>query len=331
VLSGKQEANKFVIKRKNKDMSKKERVKLWLAEMRAPFLLLAVLLVAIGLAFGWKYHPEGTAFNPLHAILLLIGVVSSHISVNLFNEYSDNKTGIDHHTQRTPFSGGSGILSTGKLSAKSVRRMAFFTLFLSGSIGLYFGLTVHWFILLLSVIGAFSIVFYTTLLAKIKLGELFAGLTLGTFVVLGSYVVMTAQPGMAITELFPKDVLLISIPPGILTSLLLLINEFPDVEADKRGGRNHLVIWLGHKKAALVYGAGMIATFGVIIGAALFNIVSPWFMVALIPLPFAFKATMGAIKHGNDTPKLVPALGMNVITVLGTDMLIAVAVLLETM
>jgi 1,4-dihydroxy-2-naphthoate octaprenyltransferase len=249
----------------------------------------------------------------------------------LFNEYSDNKTGIDHHTQRTPFSGGSGILSTGKLSAKSVRRMAFFTLFLSGSIGLYFGLTVHWFILLLSVIGAFSIVFYTTLLAKIKLGELFAGLTLGTFVVLGSYVVMTAQPGMAITELFPKDVLLISIPPGILTSLLLLINEFPDVEADKRGGRNHLVIWLGHKKAALVYGAGMIATFGVIIGAALFNIVSPWFMVALIPLPFAFKATMGAIKHGNDTPKLVPALGMNVITVLGTDMLIAVAVLLETM
>jgi 1,4-dihydroxy-2-naphthoate octaprenyltransferase len=312
-------------------MSKRERIKLWLAEMRAPFLLLAVLLVAIGLAFGWKYHPPGTAFQPINAILLLIGVVSSHISVNLFNEYSDNKTGIDHNTPRTPFSGGSGVLSSGKLSSSSVHKMAYLTLAIAGAIGLYFGITAHWIILLLSVIGGFSIVYYTTLLAKIKLGELFAGLTLGTFVVLGSYVVMTASPGMSVMELFPVDVLLISIPPGILTALLLLINEFPDLEADKQGGRNHLVIWLGRKKAAYVYAGGMIATFGVIIGAALLNIVSPWFMLALIPIPFAFRATMGAIKHGDNTSKLIPALGMNVLTVLGTDLMIAVSILLETL
>jgi 1,4-dihydroxy-2-naphthoate octaprenyltransferase len=311
-------------------MRKREKIKLWLAEMRAPFLLLAVLLVAIGLAFGWKYHPPGTDFNPLYAALLLIGVVSAHISVNLFNEYSDDKTGIDQNTNRTPFSGGSGVLSSGKLSSKSVYRMALLTLTISGAIGFYFGITVHWIILALSVIGAFSIVFYTTLLAKIKLGELFAGLTLGTFVVLGSYVVMTASPGMPVTELFPKDVILMSIPPGILTALLLLINEFPDLEADKEGGRNHLVIWLGRRNAAFVYAGGMIATFGVIIGSALLNVVSPWFMLALIPLPFAFKATMGAIKYGDDTPKLIPALGMNVLTVLGTDLLIAVSVMMET-
>jgi 1,4-dihydroxy-2-naphthoate octaprenyltransferase len=311
-------------------MGTKEKVKFWLAEMRAPFLILAVLLVAIGLAFGWKYHPEGTTFNPLYAALLLIGVVSSHIAVNLFNEYSDNKSKIDHNTKRTPFSGGSGILSTGKLSSKSVFRAAVITLIIALAIGIYFAVTVHWIIFLLSGLGAFSILFYTNFLAKIQLGELFAGLTLGTFVVLGSYVVMTASPGMVISELFPTDVLLMSIPPGILTALLLLINEFPDMEADKLGGRKHLVIWLGRKKAAYVYLGGMIATFGVIIGAALFNIVSTWFMVALLPMPFAYKASLGAIKHGNNTPKLIPALGMNVLTVLSTDLFIAVAVLLET-
>ncbi|MFP4448566.1 MAG: prenyltransferase, partial [Bacteroidales bacterium] len=196
--------------------------------------------------------------------------------------------------------------------------------------GLYFGITVHWIIFLFSILGAFSIVYYTTLLAKIRLGELFAGLTLGTFVVLGSYVVMTASPGMAVTELFPPDVLLMSIPPGILTALLLLINEFPDMEADIKGGRNHLVIWLGRKKAAYVYAGGMIATFGTIIGAALFNVVSPWFMLALIPVPFAFKAIIGAFKYGHDTPKLVPALAMNVIVVLATDLLLAVAAFMES-
>lgn len=312
-------------------MRKTEKIKFWLAEMRAPFLALAVLLVAIGLAFGWKYHPEGTTFNPLHAFLLLVGVVSSHISVNLFNEYSDNKTQIDHHTQRTPFSGGSGILSSGKLSERSVLRAAIATLVLSLIIGIYFAITVHWIIFVLAGLGAFSILFYTSFLAKILLGELFAGLALGTFVVLGSYVVMTASPEMSIGELFPLDVILMSIPPGILTALLLYLNEFPDVEADKLGGRKHLVIWLGRKKAAYVYTFGMVATFGVIIGAALFNVVSPWFMLALLPMPLAYKASVGAIRHGNDIPKLIPAMGMNVLTVLGTDLFIAVAVVMETL
>jgi len=312
-------------------MGKKEKIKLWLAEMRAPFLVLAVLLVAIGLAFGWKYHPEGTTFNPWHAILLMVGVVSSHISVNLFNEYSDNKTRIDHNTQRTPFSGGSGILSSGKLSARSVLKTAVATLILALGIGIYFAITIHWIIFLLAGIGAFSILFYTRVLTKFQLGELFSGLALGTFVVLGSYVVMTGSPEMAIKDLFPLDVILMSIPPGILTALLLLINEFPDVEADKMGGRKHLVIWLGRKKAAYIYTLGMVATFGVIIGSALFNIVSPWFMLALLPMPLAYKASLGAIRHGHDTPKLVSALGMNVLTVLGTDLFIAVAVMMETL
>lgn len=312
-------------------MRNSEKIKLWLAEMRAPFLILAVLLVAIGLAFGWKYHPQGTTFNPWHAALLMIGVVSSHISVNLFNEYSDNKTRIDHNTQKTPFSGGSGVLSSGRLNEASVLRAAVSTLVLSLVIGIYFAVSVHWIIFVLAGMGAFSILFYTNILARMQLGELFSGLTLGTFVVLGAYVVMTGSPNMSIGELFPLDVVLMSIPPGILTALLLLINEFPDAEADQVGGRKHLVIWLGRKKAAYVYTLGMVASFGLIIGAALFNLVSPWFMLALLPMPLAYKAVLGAIRHGNDTAKLIPALGMNVLTVLGTDLFIAVAVMLETL
>src|SRR6056297_1587283 len=138
-------------------MEKENNIKNWMAQIRAPFLLLAILLVAIGLAFGWKYHPAGTEFNPLHAVLLVIGVLAAHISVNLFNEYSDNKSKIDHNTPRTPFSGGSGVLSSGKLSSRSVYRMAVLTLLLSLAIGIYFAITVHWIIFLLAGLGAFSI------------------------------------------------------------------------------------------------------------------------------------------------------------------------------
>ena len=63
-----------------------------MAQIRANFLILAAFLVVIGLAFSIKYPADtGEPFNVIHAVMLVIGVVLSHISVNLFNEYSDFK------------------------------------------------------------------------------------------------------------------------------------------------------------------------------------------------------------------------------------------------
>ena len=53
--------------------------KSWMAQIRAPFLILAVFLVVIGLAFSVKYPQDsGTSMNWLHAVMLIIGVVLSH-------------------------------------------------------------------------------------------------------------------------------------------------------------------------------------------------------------------------------------------------------------
>ena len=306
--------------------------KIWMAQIRAPFLILAVFLVIIGLAFSVKYpHTADFSFNWLHAALLVIGVLLSHISVNLFNEYSDFQTRIDFNTSRTPFSGGSGMITEGKTRPASVKTVGIFTLTIAALIGIYFAYVSHWFVIVFALIGAFSVLFYTNFLAKRVLGELFAGLALGTFVVLGTYIAMTANPGLPLAGLFPAEVIWISIPPGILTSLLLLINQFPDAEADKAGGRRHLVIRYGWKGASYIYTGGMFATFAIIVLMPIFGISSAWIYIALLPLPLAVKASVTAIKHGNDTGKLVPALGSNVMTVLLTDLLLAVAVFIEVL
>lgn len=44
-----------------------------------------------------------------------------------------------------------------------------------------------------------------------------------------------------------------SLVPGFLVSDLLLLNQFPDVEADKTVGRNHLPIVMGRKSVARIY------------------------------------------------------------------------------
>ncbi len=301
----------------------------WMAQIRANFLILAVFLVGIGLAITWRHLPSVNGdFNTFHAFLIMAGVVLAHISVNLFNEYSDFTTKIDFNTIRSPFSGGSGMLVTGQTSPRSVLIAAITSLAVAFGIGLYFSIVSHWSILIFAVMGALTIVLYTPLLSRLMLGELFSGLTLGTFVVIGTYIAMTATPGMSLAEILSSELILISIPPGILTSLLLLINEFPDVEADRKGGRKHLVIRFGRQTAAYIYAIGVFLTFGIIILLPILGMTTTWIYLALIPLPLALNASFLAIKHYDDTSKITTAMGNNVITVLGTDLLIAIAILI---
>jgi 1,4-dihydroxy-2-naphthoate octaprenyltransferase len=311
-------------------MDKPGKYKVWMSQIRANFLVLAVFLVVIGLAFALKYpSPGGSSFSILHAVMLIIGIVLSHISVNLFNEYSDFKTRIDFSTPKTPFSGGSSMLIKGLTQPRDVFIVGVTTLLIAMAIGIYFTFVSHWTVIILSLIGTFSVLFYTNFLTKCTLGELFAGLALGTLVVLGTYIAMTASPGTPLSQLLPAEVIWISIPPGILTSLLLLINQFPDVEADKLGGRKHLVIRFGRKTASYIYTMGMFVSFAIIVLMPIIGISSFWIYLALLPGPLAIKACITAIKHGDDLKQLVPALGSNVLTVLGVDLLLAVAVFIE--
>lgn len=285
----------------------------WMMQIRAPFLLLSVMLVLIGGAVAFQEDK----IDWLRFALAMVGAILAHVSVNLFNEHSDYETKIDEHTIKTPFSGGTGNLQAGLTRPGAVRAVAFGTGAVALAIGVYLSWLAGWWLMAFIGAGALATLFYTSHLARWTLGELTAGACLGTFVVLGTYFAMTGTVSW--------EVVWLSIPPGILTALLLLLNEFPDAEADRRGGRRHLVIVLGHKGAAVVYVAALAAVYLILIAGAILG----WFpltvLIALLTLPLAIKASVGALRHGQDTQKLVPAMGANVWLVLGTDLLIAVA------
>ena len=78
-----------------------------LGPMRIPFLILPPVCVAVGAATAFW---SGIELNLLYLTLAFIGALSSHISVNAFNEYYDFNSGLDFNTRPTPFSGGSGTL-----------------------------------------------------------------------------------------------------------------------------------------------------------------------------------------------------------------------------
>ncbi|MEI6614676.1 MAG: prenyltransferase [Chrysiogenales bacterium] len=294
-------------------MAKKYLFGVWFRQIRGPFLLLSVALTLIGIATA---HWHG--FDHIwHSLLLMVGVVLAHVSVNLFNEISDYKSKIDENTARTPFSGGSGMLQAGRTTIGRVTVVAYLVLLAAGTSGLYFYLVSGWPILFFMACGALAVRFYTSHLAKWLIGELISGLTLGSFVVIGSH--------YALTGFMTPDIIYIALVPGLLTALLLFLNEFPDAEADHKGGRRHLVIFFGKKKSAVIYAFAVLLLF-VLIAAGPFVLNIPYtVLIALATLPLGIAAVFLTLKYHDDATRLVPVQGLNVALVIMTDLLLAVA------
>jgi 1,4-dihydroxy-2-naphthoate octaprenyltransferase len=284
---------------------------IWRKETRANFLILSVVLVMIGGAAGLR----SGRFHVGVFILTVLGVVLAHISVNLLNEYSDWRTGIDRHTRKTPFSGGSGTLQAGHLKPEQVRAVARGTLFAAFLIGLGLAYRSGWPVLALMAAGGLTAIFYTDVLTRWTLGEPASGITLGSFVVLGAYYVQTGR--------FDAPIIWASIPPGILTALLLFLNEFPDAEADRAGGRRHLVIVLGKPLAAKLYAFLLLTVYMVIAAGLAAGALPKGTLLAFLTLPIAGKAAFLARRYSTDNKRLLPAQGMNVVVVLATDFLLA--------
>ena len=286
-------------------------LKAWLLLPRFHFIPLTVILVSLGTAIA-AY--EGF-FDLGYFALAMIGSILVHITVNVINDYYDYVNGIDLHTPKTPFSGGSGVLTRDLLKPRQAFWVATVSLLMAMVIGIYFVLERGWFLFPLLLVAGFSAYFYNVCLSKWLVGELFAGLNFGPIMVLGSYYVQTGR--------YSWEALFASLAPGVLTANLLFLNEFPDREADERGGRRHLVIALGREGARFVYVALIIIAYLLIVIGVVTGIM-PWVtLIGLGTVVFGWKAAKGALKDYNDVNRLVPALGANVMTILGTQALLA--------
>lgn len=287
-------------------------LKVWARAVRAPFLLLSLVLVPVGVGVAWW---EAGAFSLARSLWTLTGLLLAHISVNVLNEYSDYQSGIDLNTVKTPFSGGSGALPAGLLRPVAVYRLGLAALLGAFGIGLYLAILAGPLLLILIFAGGLMICFYTTHLARWGVGELVAGLGLGSLPVLGAYFVQTGY--------FSLSAVVAALAPGFLTANLLLLNEFPDAEADRRGHRVHLVIVLGRRRAAYVYIMLVLAAYLAVAGGVAARLMPIWCLLALLTLPLTWRAGRTALKHHDDLSKLTPGLAANVQTILGTDLLLA--------
>jgi 1,4-dihydroxy-2-naphthoate octaprenyltransferase len=290
-----------------------------LGPMRVPFLILtpACVLVGIGTAV-WS----SSKVRPLDIIIVLIGAVAAHISVNAFNEYYDFKTGLDFRTQRTPFSGGSGTLPESPQASRYALTTAWISFAIAALVGTYFVFQQGLLLLPVGILGLIMLVVYTLWLTRNPIICLVApGLGFGVLMVTGSHFALTGE--------YSWTSFIASLVPFFLVSNLLLINQFPDVEADKTVGRKHFPITIGRAKSAWIYVTFLLLVFITIILGVLTNYLPPLSLLGLLALPLAIRLIMGAVRYAEEIDRLVPILSLNVLLTILTPILFGIGILIS--
>ena len=284
---------------------------------RPSFLSLTPLCVLIGIGVA---RASGNHVTLADALLALVGALLAHISVNLLNEYDDFRSGLDLLTVRTPFSGGSGSLPAHPEAAAATRAAGLASLAVTAAIGLYFVSVRGMALLPLGIAGLLLVIAYTPRITHQPLLCLLApGLGFGPLMVIGTV--------LAVGGHFSTMAAFASLPPLLLVSGLLLINQFPDVEPDQRAGRRHLPITIGRRRSAVLFGGLDLAAFGAVVIGCLSANLPTLTLLALLPLPVGVYLARQVYMYADALPRLVPLMGINVAMIHALLALLAVGIL----
>lgn len=283
---------------------------------RPSFLLLTPLVIMLGV-FSLPYED----WSVMDLTLVLLGGMAAHMSVNALNEIADFYSGLDFITQRTPFSGGSGTLVQNSSKLHQAWWLAALSLALTLAVGIYFVVLQGWALLPLGLLGLALVVFYTPWITRNRLlSGISAGLGFGPVMVLGTQLALSGHTTTAGW--------LISLVPFFLVNNLLLLNQFPDRDADAQKGRHNWVIDFGVAKAKKIYIFQGLMAFLVLALGIFTQVFHPRLAFGFIGILLLSKIIMG-LRHHHQAPELLPFLGMNVALSLTTPLLLNALLLLS--
>ena len=255
---------------------------------RPPFMIAAVTPVLVGTAWaGAAFHRfDGLLFGLALAVMLF-----AHAAANVFNDVGDDITGADPGNVEHiyPYTGGSRFIQAGLLSRTQMTRLALglaaTALLLGTWLAVLRGPGVIW----LGCVGLGLGLLYSlpgVQLSARGLGEATVAIGFGALPVLGT---MWLQTGFV-----DATAVLLCLPVSAWAAAILVINEVPDIEADRRAHKRTLVVRWGVSGARGIY-RGLTAIALAASGAAIARHALPlWYSLpALVFAALGLRAARG--------------------------------------
>ena len=217
--------------------------------MRPRTLAAAFSPVFIGATFSYYAFgaAHGTGLALFHSLLIFLAVVCAQIVANMWNEYCDFKSGLDHGQKI----GNAGSVTRGAISMSLLLNLIKGFTVISLLIGIYLSATITWWYIpagLLCILISFLYSGGPKPISRTPFGEIASGLAMGLAIVLIT--------GYAWTRELSWALWIPAIPSIYLVGAIMLTNNIRDYENDKSHGRRTLPIVLGRDRALNVMSTG---------------------------------------------------------------------------
>jgi 1,4-dihydroxy-2-naphthoate octaprenyltransferase len=178
-------------------------------------------------------------------------MVLAHAAANVYNDVGDDLIGADpDNTDRIyPYTGGSRFIQSGLLSRAQMARLA---LGLAGAamlLGILLALLRGPGVILFGIAGLGLGLLYSLPGAQLSargIGEAAVGVGFGALPVVGAAWLQTGR--------IDSGAILLCMPVSAWAAAILIINEVPDIESDRRVGKRTLVVRCGVIGARWIYG-----------------------------------------------------------------------------
>ena len=224
----------------DKKIIRKNSFKAWLLAARPKTLTGASVPVMIALAMAYT-DLQGNGFRIIPAVLCALFAFVMQIDANFVNDYFDFISGKDDEQRLGP----ARACAMGWIDVAKTKVGIVITTVIACIIGL--PLVVYGGVEMI-LVGALCVVFcflYTTLLASRGLGDLLVLVFFGIVPVCATYYLQT--------DTCTWVVFLASLACGLVIDTLLVVNNYRDIDNDRRAGKKTLIVMIGADKGRLLY------------------------------------------------------------------------------
>ncbi|WP_337776577.1 1,4-dihydroxy-2-naphthoate octaprenyltransferase [Prevotella pectinovora] len=239
-------------------------LKAWILAARPKTLTGAAVPVMIGIAcavamYGW------CGIRVVPAVLCMLFALIMQVDANFINDYFDFMKGTDDEQRLGP----KRACAQGWITASAMRSGLFVTTLLACIVGLplvYYG---GWEMIMVGLACVVFCFLYTISFSYIGLGDLLVLVFFGIVPVCMTYW-LTAPP-TALTSI-PFAVVLMSIACGLIIDTLLVVNNYRDIENDRRARKLTLIVRIGERGGLVLYlMLGLVGTILAIVGVVLLD------------------------------------------------------------
>jgi 1,4-dihydroxy-2-naphthoate octaprenyltransferase len=249
----------------------------WILAIRPRTLPAAASGVIMGSALAWH---DGF-FRLDAAVACLLSALLLQIGSNLANDVFDFERGTDTPERSGPIR----VTQAGLLTPAQVKGGIVIVFLLAALFGAYLAWLGGWVIILIGLAAILAALAYTAgpfPLGYHGLGDLFVFLFFGIAAVAGTYYVQAGFVSAAAWWM--------TIPPGLIITAILVVNNLRDLENDRKAGKRTLAVILGEQATRIQYLLCMLAAYLVLPVAAWWEVI-PWSSLgAWLSLPLAFRS-----------------------------------------